>query len=32
MQWNGSECGKNEDDVNLKARIHNTDYDRSKTA
>jgi hypothetical protein len=30
--WNGNECGKKLSDENLKARIHNTDCDRSKPA
>jgi len=32
MLGNGNECEENEGNVNLKATIPSTDYDRSKTA
>ena len=32
MLWNGTECGKNYGNGNLKATILNRVYDRSKTA
>jgi hypothetical protein len=32
MLWNGNECGKDKSNERLRAIIHDTDYDRSKTA
>jgi len=31
MLLNGNECGINQGNENLKATIHTTDYDKSKT-